>query len=519
MGAEDYKLITERVGLPGAVALLVGTAIGMSIFVVPTQMTAEAGPSIVLAILVSIPPMILGVLLLLQMGGAIPVAGGIYVYASRLVGPFWGLIGVAIPVIAVTAYLIFAAMGFANYLTGVFLDPSLVTGPIEALGIGNTEAAAEILMVTLAAWLILGLFLFLNYVGIQLVTKIQIGLVLILLAGLVTFIIAGALSFDPDNLTPMFPDGEMADGEPAPFSEGMLPFIVAIVTLYIPFQGFSMIIEIGEELEDPIKNIPRVLGVGMAIVAVISVGLVVALVGAVPWEDTIVDGEPVAAGLAAEEVGGAIMPGWAVLFVAVAALVAAATTVNTLLTSYSRTIMRAARDEVVPKQLAAVHGTFNTPYKALLMLGLPAILLVPVAVSIDVLVNVEGLLFGDVETVLDWLVVVVVTGIFIAFMIGGVALWRLPQEFPARYEHSFYKLPMPVLKVVAVGNVLVSFIFTIFVATTAPTALVFVLLCMVIFGVVHVWRVRRYEAKGIDLKRRMALLDKHERVGETSSDE
>ena len=88
MPAEEYKLIDEQVGLWGAVALLVGTAIGMSIFVVPTQMAAVAGPSVTLAILASVVPMLLGVLLLLQLGGAIPVAGGIYVYGSRLVGPF-----------------------------------------------------------------------------------------------------------------------------------------------------------------------------------------------------------------------------------------------------------------------------------------------------------------------------------------------------------------------------------------------------------------------------------------------
>lgn len=504
MGAEDYKLITDRVGLPGAVALLVGTALGMSIFVVPTQTAAEAGPSITMAILMSIPPMILGVLLLLQMGGAMPVAGGIYVYASRLVGPFWGLIGVAIPVVAVTAYLIFAAMGFSRYFMGAFLDPTMLAGLLSSLGIGG-ELASEMVVTVISAWFILALFLVLNYVGIQIVTRIQILLVAILLTGMVTFIIAGFLNFDSSNLTPLFPDG---GGQP--FEDGLTPFIAAVVLLYIPFQGFSMIIEIGEELEDPIKNIPRVLGIGMAIVTVLSVALIVALIGSVPWQQTIVDGDPVEAGLAAESVGGSIMPTWGVLIVVIGALVAAATTINTLLTSYSRTIMRAARDEVVPKQFAEIHDTYGTPHRALLALGLPSIVLVPLFVGIDPYVGTE---------VLDWLVVVVVTGIFIAFMIGGVALWRLPEEFPVRYEHSFYKLPMPVLKIVAVGNVIVSFIFTLFVATTAPTALAFVLACMAIFAVVHQWRIRKYEAKGIDLKRRMALLDKHEQVGETSGDE
>lgn len=36
MSSTEFKLIDEQVGLLGAVALLVGTAIGMAIFVVPT---------------------------------------------------------------------------------------------------------------------------------------------------------------------------------------------------------------------------------------------------------------------------------------------------------------------------------------------------------------------------------------------------------------------------------------------------------------------------------------------------
>ncbi|MFP4632114.1 MAG: amino acid permease [Halobacteriales archaeon] len=95
--AEDYKLINQKIEPVSAVALLVGTALDMSIFVVPTQTAAEAGPSIVVAALISVVPMAFGVLLLLQLGGAIPVAGGVYVYGSRLVGPLWGMVSVFVP--------------------------------------------------------------------------------------------------------------------------------------------------------------------------------------------------------------------------------------------------------------------------------------------------------------------------------------------------------------------------------------------------------------------------------------
>ncbi|WP_336135123.1 APC family permease [Natronomonas amylolytica] len=481
--ADDYKLIDEQVGLWGAVALLVGTALGMSIFIVPTQMAAAAGPSITIAILVSIVPMVLGVLLLLQLGGAIPVAGGVYVYGSRLVGPFWGMLGVSVPVLAVWSYLLFAAFGFADYLNGI----------LENFGASVPSVAA--------VWGLLGLFLVLNYVGVQIVTKVQIAFVLMLIVGMLAFVLSGLPHVDAANYTPVFPSGE---GQP--FADSFAPFLLAVVTLYIPFQGFGMIIEIGEELENPVENIPRVLAIGMAIVTVLSIAIVFTLVGAIPIENMTVSGqlggESVEGGLAA--VGEGVLPAPILLVVGIAALIAAATTVNTLFTSYSRTVMRAARDEVLPEVFADVHDDYNTPHRAVLLFGIPPLLAAPFRGQLEAITGPD---------VLDWLVVIVVTGIFIAFMIGGVALWNLPKVFPQRYEYSFYKLPMPVLRVVAVGNVVVSLLFTLLVVQSAPSAFLVVLAWMVLSTGLYVYRIRAYEKQGVDLKARMALLHKHEQVG------
>ncbi|SDQ33172.1 APC family permease [Natronobacterium texcoconense] len=485
MTEDEFKLITEAVGPLGAIVLLVGTALGMSIFLVPTQMAAEAGPSITIAILISIVPMVFGVLQLLQLGGAIPVAGGAYVYGSRLVGPFWGFLNVLLPVVAVWAYLLFAALGFAQYLP-VFIEVL----PID-VGVNTV----------LTVWAVLGAFLVINYVGIRITTKVQIALVGVLIAGMVTFILGGAASFDAGNFDPLFPAGE---GEP--FEEGLTPFFLAIVLLYIPFQGFAMIIEIGEELENPVKNIPRVLAVGMAFVSVMSVAIVVALVGGASWRGAVdpETGGPVEGGLAAVGAEFGTLPDLALVFIALAALVAAVTTVNTLYTSYSRTIMRASRDELLPGYFAAIHDRFGTPHRSVILMGIPPIVAAPFVGIFDGLTAVEFL---------DWLVVLIVTGIFLSFMISGVALWNLPRVFPQRYEHSFYRLPLPVLKFVAVGNVVISFVFMVLVAASAPSALVVMLSIVLVASLGYAYRVRVADRNGFDLEEKMSLLHKHEKVG------
>jgi APA family basic amino acid/polyamine antiporter len=460
MSAEGYKLIDQRVGLWGAVALLVGTALGMSIFIVPTQMAAAAGPSITVAI---------------------PVAGGIYVYGSRLVGPFWGVVSVSVPVLAVWSYLLFAAVGFADYLNGL----------LETLAGTSVPTVA-------AVWALLGAFLVLNYVGVRIVAKVQIAFVGLLMIGMLAFVLGGLPDIEMGNYTPLFPGGE---GEP--FADSFAPFLLAVVTLYIPFQGFGMIIEIGEELENPVENIPKVLATGMTIVTLLSLAIVFVLIGAIPIENMTVTGqlggEPVDGGLAA--VGEGVLPAPILLVIGGAALVAAATTVNTLFTSYSRTVMRAARDEVLPDALAAVHDDYGTPHRAVLLFGIPPILAAPFVGRLDAITG---------PAVLDWLVTVVVTGIFIAFLIGGVALWNLPKVFPQRYEHSIYRLPMPVLKLVAVGNVVVSAVFTLLVVQSAPSAFGVVLAWVVLSAGLYWYRLRAYGRKDIDLKQRMAALHAHE---------
>lgn len=485
--SDEYKLITEKVGLWGAVALLIGTAIGMSIFIVPTQFLETAGPSISVAIVVSILPMILGVLGLLQLGGAIPVAGGAYVYASRLIGPLYGMLSIFIPLLAIWAYLVFASLGFAEFFE--FFTAEFANITFGALG------------TVLLMWALLGSFVIINYFGIQIVVKVQLALIAFLLFGLTTFVVLGALNIDPGNYEPLFPSEPVGDVS-APFAEGIFPFVEAFIALYIPFQGFTMIVEIGEELENPIENIPKVLAIGMTIVTILSIGVIVVLAGMVPWHEA---GEIVEAygGIAfalTEHSGDGSIFLFGGVIVALAALIGAATTINTLITSYSRTVMRAGRDDVLPKSFAELHEDYDTPYRAIFLLGVPPIILAPVVVFLDGIFTVEAL---------DWLVVVVVSGIFFVFAFLGYAIWRLPKVFPNRYEHSFYKLPMPVLKVVAVGNTVLSIGFAIAIGVTQPSALAVVFLWAGLAYVTYRYRLHTYSGVG-SLKDRMKELDSHE---------
>lgn len=162
--------------------------------------------------------------------------------------------------------------------------------------------------------------------------SVVLAMVAVLLVGMLVFIVPGVRYVDVGNFTPTFPNG-------------VGPFVVAVVSLHFPLRGFSMLIEIGEEIENPARNIPRVLVLSAVIGLSLMIALLAVFVGVAGWRGV---NELDAA------VAGTFLPRPLVFLVVVAALLGSLTSVNTTFASYSRAIMRAARDDVVPEARPAI---------------------------------------------------------------------------------------------------------------------------------------------------------------------
>jgi len=229
--------------------------------------------------------------------------------------------------------LLITATGFAEY-TRIFFDvPSM--------------------------WLIyvlLGFVLLVNVVGLRVVAQVQIVFFVGLVVSLLTFIVPGAAAIETANYTPFFPDYG--------------GFGLAVVALFYPFLGFGLLIELGEEIDDPGRTIPLVLGLGIGIVVLFYVGLIAVLVGVVPYVEL---GNEADLALAASR----FLPWWGEYVVAAGAIFAVVTTVNTTLLVFSRTLMRASRDGILPASLSRIHPRFDTPHYAVAVLGVPPFVLVP----------------------------------------------------------------------------------------------------------------------------------------------
>ena len=381
-GEDESRRLSGRVGLFGVLALVVGNAISVPIYVLSGPLAGAeglgAGPAVVLAAVLAAVPAGFVVLYNALLGSALPVAGGLYVYISRLTAPFWGfLVPWTLPLV-IWASLLVTATGFAEYAR-FFLD----------------------LPVTLLIYVLLVSVLAVNVLGLRLVAGVQVLFVAALVVSLLTFILPGATAVDPANYTPFLLDA------------GALG--LAAVALFYPFLGFGLLVELGEEIDDPSRTIPLALFASVGVVALFYVALVGVLVGVVPWTEL---GHPNDVGTAAAR----FLPPWAASVVVAGALFAVVTTVNTSLLVASRTVMRAGRDGILPEALAYVDPRFDTPVVSLLVLGIPPLFLVPIA---DELVGLAAFIGLASLT---------------AYFFSAVGLWNLPREFPEHYESAAFRL-------------------------------------------------------------------------------
>ena len=453
----EHRIIDTKVGVLGATALVIGNVIGVSAFVLPGPLAGDTGPGIIVALFLAMIPLLFGILLSLQLGSAIPVAGGSYVYASRLVGPFWGFLLPWITIPGVWAGMLFIGLGFAEYV-------AFVSEAVSAV-----PAVPELALV----YALLVPFIVLNVLGIKMVAIVQFAMVSLIVVGMLAFIVPGVFAVDAANYDPMFP-------------EGVGPVIVAVVSLYFPLRGFRLIVEIGEEMKDPTRNIPRALVLSALVSLSLLAGLIAVLVGVTNWQDL--------AGMdaAVAQVSLDNFPAPLTALVLAAAAMGALTSINMTYTAYSRQLMRAGRDYVIPSAVARVHDRFDSPHVAVLVLGIPPLLIAPVSpgpVTLSIALSLT-ILFG--------------------LAIAGVTLWNLPKVYPQRYQYSLFKLPPLVLKVVAVGATASALLLWVLVSTQMPLMVAVLAGWLVLGYVVYRYRVHWFEKRGIDLKDRMTHLHESE---------
>ena len=164
--------LERKVGLAGAVFLMVGNVVGASIFILPGTLAGIAGPAIFIAYLIAIIPAFFNTLVAAQVGSILPVSAADYVFTSTVLHPLLGFLKV------------WAAMLGA-----------LVGGPILAYGFADYFAffAPDVNRVTLACLIVVSIMI-INLMGIRSSVRIQMVMVSLFVSALLILATCGNLS-------------------------------------------------------------------------------------------------------------------------------------------------------------------------------------------------------------------------------------------------------------------------------------------------------------------------------------
>jgi APA family basic amino acid/polyamine antiporter len=379
--------------------MVVGTIIGASIFVQPSEITRQM-PSVGGIVLVWVAAGVLtlfGALVCAELASAFPQTGGVYRFLREAYTPaigflwgwamFWSMHSGIIAAIATV---------FARYASVfVALDP-------RAMAVG--------VIVVLSA---------VNYVGVRhggLVQNIFTSAKVLAIAAIIG---AGVVWTDIGVEAPAHAS-QAAAGDVT-----LRGFILAIAAGLFAYGGWHMVTYTAGETRDAARTLPRALLLGTLIVTACYAGLNAIYLRLLPLE-AVRASTRVAADAADVLVGGG-----GARMMAILVMISTFGAVNGIILMGPRVYYSMAQDGILFRWIGAVHPRFGTPHRAILIQGLWA--------SVLAFTNTYGALFSRVIYT-EW--------IFFAAMAAGLMILRRRPEYRPLYRVWGYPL-VPIVFIAA----------------------------------------------------------------------
>jgi APA family basic amino acid/polyamine antiporter len=315
-----------------------------------------------------------------QIGSAVPVSGALVVSASRVLAPMIGFLSAWAILLAVGIGISLVAYGMADYVA--YFVPGVSRFAVAlAAAIG---------------------FTLLNLTPVRLALGAQTLMTLGFLAILLMFGVGGAIHVDPGLMRPLMP-------------RGLGAVILAAVPAYFSYSGSFIIVELGGEIRDPTRTIPRALLIGFTIIAACYALVTFAVPAVLPWESLQGLDAPIA------RAAQAFLPAWAGGIVSIGAILAAATSINGMLLVHSRDVLAMACAEVLPA-FAARRNAAGVPIGAVTGIGA---------------LGVIGVLVGG--SIREYAVLVVISVMLLQIAMAFTLL-RLPTALPVAFASAGFRL-------------------------------------------------------------------------------
>ena len=381
------KELIKSLGLLDVFCIATGAMISSGIFILPGVAFEKTGPAMILGYLLAGVFACVGSLATIELATAMPLAGGIYYYTERSLGPLAGTISGLLNWSAIALKSSFAIFGMSELLYQLIGTPRLPCGICLTL-----------------------LFLIVNLIGTNAAAWAQDIMVFILLGAMGLFFAAGVPSVDVTRFTPFFSDGKGGIGE-----------VMALAAfVFVAFGGLLDVASVSEEVKNPKRNMP--LGMlGGIITVTLLYGLVLFItVGVLPGKDLSGSLTPLAD--AAQKT---IRGSWGYWIITIGAMMAFVTTANAGIMAAARFPFALSRDKLIPGVFSRVYGRKQLPLPSLLLTG----------------AVMAASLFLDLES----LVTVASTVIMLSFILTNISVIILRESEIQNYRPTFRTPFYPVL--------------------------------------------------------------------------
>ena len=320
----------KTLGLPEVFSIASGAMISSGLFVLPAVLFAKSGPAVVVAYLLAGIMMIPSILSKAELATAMPKSGGTYFFVERSLGPLLGSFAGFAGWFSIALKGAFALVGIGAFYSYVSPGASLTTFRIVAL--------AFVVFFTVV-----------NLFGVHSSAKSQVIMVAALLLILAGYIVFGGL----EGQTPELDEFAPGDGR---------ELFTVVGMVFVSFGGLTKVAAVAHKVKDPGKTLPR--GMILAFVVVLSIYLlaIVVTISVLPAEVLSTTLTPLSEG------GASIFGRAGAIIMAVAALIAFATTANASILSASQNPAAMAKDGLLPSWLAKTNRR-GVPVPAILVTG------------------------------------------------------------------------------------------------------------------------------------------------------
>ena len=249
--------LKKEMGIIALTALGVNSIVGSGIFALPADMSALAGPGMILSIILAGIIALFFALPYAELGAAFPLTGGPYAFPRLAFGDLGGFM---------------MGWGFYLYLfigTAGIIDIFIVYLGyyFPSLAHGTTLTAFGTIIAVIAVWF----FTFINLYGVKWGSLYSLITTLGKLIPLILFCFAGLFAFEEKNFVPFLPGG-------------LTGMTLAITLFFWSYTGFEALVIPAGEVKKPHRTIPISMILTMLLTIIVYFFISIVYVGMVNWQ-------------------------------------------------------------------------------------------------------------------------------------------------------------------------------------------------------------------------------------------